>query len=161
MAKALFIGNGCISMGSVDNENDLKPKPGINNITPPPVKGHCQCCRRHISELKPFGGPDDPLVGDFSGAMLIKIWRAFGPFCEKEESAYKEAQMRFEKEGFLDPMAYLVDKYGPEEAEKISLTVEAYGCVGSSWECRDCVLLDQNEYIEKMVRGHNKQSDVG
>ena len=158
MAKALFIGNGCISLGSVDNEDDLKPKPGIN-INPPPVEGRCQCCRRHISELKPFGGPDDPLVGDFSGAMLIKIWRAFGPFCEKEESAYKEAQMRFEKEGFLDPMAYLVDKYGPEEAQHIWGAVEAAGSISSSWVCRDCVLLDQNEYIVKKY-SYSKKNDT-
>ena len=108
MAKALFKGNGCFSLGSVENEGDLKPRPGIN-INPPPVEGRCQCCHKHISELKPFGGPGDPLVGDFSGAMLIKIWRAYGPFCEKEESAYKEAQMRFEKEGFPDAEAYLAD----------------------------------------------------
>lgn len=42
-------------------------------INPPPADNRCECCgSRHISELKPFGGPGDPLVGDFSGAFLVK-----------------------------------------------------------------------------------------
>jgi hypothetical protein len=155
MTKGLFIRNGCIRLLSLDNEDDLKPTPEIN-INPPPLEGHCQCCRKHISELNPFGGLGGPFEEDFSGAMLVKILRFFGPFFEKEESAYKEAQMRFEKEGFPDAEAYLADKYGPEEAQYISGAVEAAGYNSPSWECRDCVLLDWNEYIKKMVRGHNK-----
>jgi hypothetical protein len=33
------------------------------------------CCGKHISELKQFGGPGDPLVGDFRGAKLVKTFR--------------------------------------------------------------------------------------
>ena len=46
-------------------------------INPPPIDNCCECCGRHISELKPFGGPGDPLVGDFSAALLIKHFRDF------------------------------------------------------------------------------------
>ena len=38
----------------------------------------CDCCGRHVRELKPFGGPGDPLVGDFTGKYLVKHYR---PLC--------------------------------------------------------------------------------
>jgi len=53
-----------------------KNKPMTIWINPPPVDNRCECCGRNISELKPFGGPGDPLVGDFSGALLVKHARA-------------------------------------------------------------------------------------
>ena len=56
--------------------NDSKEKNKTIWINPPPDDNCCECCGRHISELKPFGGPGDPLVGDFSGALLVKHFRA-------------------------------------------------------------------------------------
>ena len=50
-------------------------------------------------QLKPFGGPGDPLVGDFSGAYLIKKWRPDGPYHEEAESALSEAYRRYKDEG--------------------------------------------------------------
>ncbi len=49
-------------------------------INPPPVDGHCDICQRHVSELEAFGGPGDPLVGDFSGAKLVKNYRWDYPY---------------------------------------------------------------------------------
>jgi hypothetical protein len=44
-------------------------------INPPPDDRRCQICRRHVDELECFGGPGDPLVGDFSGDKLVNTWR--------------------------------------------------------------------------------------
>ena len=44
-------------------------------INPPPQDGKCMICGRHVRELEAFGGAGDPLLGDFSGAKLIKMWR--------------------------------------------------------------------------------------
>lgn len=44
-------------------------------INPPPEDGRCNICRRHVSELKAFGGPGDPVLGDYSGAKLVKNFR--------------------------------------------------------------------------------------
>ena len=44
-------------------------------INPPPEDAKCMICGRHVSELGTFGGPGDPLVGDFSGAKLVKKGR--------------------------------------------------------------------------------------
>jgi hypothetical protein len=62
MSEIIIKRKGLISLGSVDSEDDLKPRPGIN-LNAPPADGRCDCCGRHISELKPYGGPGDPLVG--------------------------------------------------------------------------------------------------
>ena len=51
-----------------------KKQPSIL-INPSPNDKRCMCCGRHISELKQFGGPGDPLVGDFRGAKLVKTFR--------------------------------------------------------------------------------------
>ena len=63
------------------------------NNPPPADNRRCYICDRHVDELESFGGPGNPLVGDFSGAKLVKTWR--------EEFLFQ---------------------------------------VGSSWECRDCIV---------------------
>jgi len=110
MSEFIIKENGITSLGSIDGEEDLKTRPGIN-INPPPKDGRCYCCGRHVSELKPFGGPGDPLVGDFTGAYLIKKFRSFG------------------------------------------------GCASSSWECRDCAVLDEDEYHEKLRQRDESSTD--
>jgi len=67
MGEIFFENNAAIILESVDGEEDLKPRPGLINIYPPPQDGECDCCGKHISELKSFGKAGDPLVGDFDG----------------------------------------------------------------------------------------------
>ncbi len=69
MATTIFESNGIISLGSIDSEQDLQLRRGIN-INPPPQDGICDYCGRHINELRPFGEAGDPLVEDFDGAYL-------------------------------------------------------------------------------------------
>jgi hypothetical protein len=149
MAQILINENGVISLGSIDGEEDLKLKPGMN-INPPPEDGRCNCCGRHISELKPFGGPGDPLVGDFTGAYLVKKWRPSGPYDKKAEVAAKEAYECYSKDGFEDPLDWMVKKYGKNKGEWLYYTDMMYNQIGSSWECRDCCALNTNEYYEKI-----------
>jgi hypothetical protein len=151
MSEILINKNGVISLGSIDGEEDLKPRPGFN-INPPPRNGRCNCCRRHISELKPFGGPGDPLVGDFTGAYLVKKWRADGPYNEEAEMAMREADSCYEKDGFDDSLDWMIDRYGKEEGEALYYTYMLFHSVGSSWECRDCAVLDEDEFHEKLYQ---------
>ena len=133
----------------IENEDDLQPKPGIN-INPPPSDGRCDCCGRHISELKPFGGPGDPLVGNFTGSFLVKGYRNLGSYDADAEKAYEEAKNRYEADGFDDPLDWMIDKYGKEKAEDLYYANEGYYQVGSSWECRDCMVLDMDDYFKKL-----------
>jgi hypothetical protein len=66
--------NGIVALGAVSNKEGLKPS-GHIRINPPPNDGKCEVCGRHMSQLDPFGGPGDPLVGDFSGELLVKRYR--------------------------------------------------------------------------------------
>jgi hypothetical protein len=51
----------------------------------------------------------------------------------------------------------LIEEYGQEEAERIMLWAEASSTVGSSWECRDCAVLDIYEYHEKNREKHRER----
>lgn len=53
-------------------------KPVIS-INPPPRDRCCEVCHKNINDLKAFGGPGDPLVGDFTGAKLVKNFRPMAP----------------------------------------------------------------------------------
>jgi hypothetical protein len=140
-----YIGN----FDRVCGSEDLEPRKGMS-INPPPSDGKCMCCGRHLEELSPFGGPDDPLVGDFAGALLIKKYRRCGPYDEEAEIAYAEAAEKYVEDGLESPMDWLVRKYGKEKGERLNFAVEFHEQISSSWECRDCVVLDNDEYFEKL-----------
>ena len=75
-----------------------QPMPAQGTVVrPPPGDLRCEVCQRAPDEVPPFGGPGDPLAGDYSGAILVKHARS-------------------------------------------------KGLLGSSWECRECVLLSDEEY---------------
>ena len=44
----------------------------------------------------------------------------------------------------------MIEKYGKEQGYRLSLSAMAYAQTGSSWECRDCIILDHDEYFEKL-----------
>ena len=148
MSEIIIKRKGLTSLGSVESEEDLKPRPGIN-LNAPPEDDRCDCCGRHISELKPYGGPGDPLVGDFTGALLIKKFRPDGPYDEEAEKAFEEAEKRYWRDDFDHPLGWLIDKYGKEKTMEMYDAICLNGSVGESWECRDCVVLNVNEYHEK------------
>ena len=69
------------------------------SINPPPRDRRCECCGKHISMLKDFGGKG------VKGAKLVKTFR---------------------------------------------------GTIGASWECRDCICLDEKEYYKVMNGNRGK-----
>jgi hypothetical protein len=148
MAEILIQGNGMVSLGSVECEEDLQPRPGIN-INPPPQDGKCEVCGRHISELTPFGKAGDPLVGDFDGAYLVKTWRPDGPYDEEAESAMNEALRCYRAEGFQNPVEWMIGKHGKEKGEEFSFTAQLHDTSSKSWECRECIILNDEEYFAK------------
>ena len=156
MTTKIIDNNGVVSLGSISSEKDLKVKAKIN-INPPPEGGHCDCCGRHISELTPFGKAGDPLVGDFDGELLVKRWRSAGPYDEQAEKSFKHVEKLMEKAGHPDddPLDWMVKRYGKEKGEQYLCAVYAYGQVGSSWECRDCAVLDEDEYFEQLKKTYS------
>ena len=145
MTEILFEYGKSISLRAISKEEDLN-QPGGILINPPPRDGRCEVCGRHISELSPFGGSGDPLIGDFSGELLVKRWRTEAPYDEAADRAWKE----FRKEGPEqdDPFPWFFSKYGRETAIKFYWWEQLYGSLRPSWECRDCIVLDEDEYFE-------------
>ena len=158
MTTRIIDNNGILSLGSISSEKDLKIKAGVN-INPPPKDGWCVCCGRHISELTPFGKAGDPLVGDFDGELLIKKFRTIGPYDEKADQALKYVEMLMEKEGCTgDYLLEWMEKiYGKEKGERYHLIVDAYSQGEWSWECRECAVLDTDEYFEQIEKTYSNK----
>ncbi len=142
-------------------EEDLNPKCNIT-IDPPPADGRCEVCGRHITELEPFGGS-----GAVNRDLLGRNWRHMGPYDAKAERAWAEYQKensplakieqpiagevsRAECDQVEDPLQWFVNKFGDEEGQRLFWSVEAYAFICASWECRDCFLLGDDEYLEKI-----------
>ena len=115
------------------------------------VAKKCECCGKHTDELKPFGGPGDPVFGDFKGALRVKTWRPMH-VPDKEErklvEKFDEYCSEFGNEG--DAVKMLKEKYGEKKGESIWIMISASGSVKSSRECRDCIVLNREDYYKKI-----------
>ncbi len=162
MTQVLDAGNGILNLGAISKEEDLTPKCRFL-INGPPLGGRCEVCGRHISGLKPFGGPGDPLVGDFDGELLVKRWRRDAPYDEEAAKAWGEARKEAEevwKEPGKSPLlenpnedhflGWFIGKYGREKGLKFYYWEMLWGGVSKSWECRDCIVLDEDEYYKEI-----------
>jgi len=141
MAQELFEGSGILNPEAISKEEDL-----IQKCFPLWDGPRCEVCGRHISELKPFGGPGDPLDGDFSGELLVRRYRPMGPYDEAAEKAWQEAEKSVP--GQEDIMPWLISKYGEKEAHDFFFSYEAYRTTVPRRECRDCARLSEDEYFE-------------
>ena len=144
------------SLGAVSKEEDLRQ----NGINPPPSDGQCSVCGRHMSELKPFGGPGDPLVGDFTGELLVKGWRPEGPYDEEGEKAWDEAERARHGTGEAgDLLPWFIGRYGKEKGERLYYGGMLSSSSRPSWECRDCKVLDEDEYFKKLYQKYQKREN--
>jgi len=142
-------GDGVTWLEAVNKEENLS-KLGRIHINPPPPDYRCTCCGRHISELKPFGSPGDPVVGDFSGELLIKTFRPLGPYNEEALKAMEEAQKALP--GEEDPLPWFISRYGKEKGEKLYWAAIFCGGADPQWLCRDCIVLDLDEYFARSCK---------
>jgi len=113
------------------------------SINPPPVDKKCMCCGKNSSELKPFGKAGDPLAGDFSGQILIKTFRSMAP--EIKDKEFLALQKNYEK--YDDFYQEVIDRFGKKKTEQFFFQDQLSSSVGASWECRDCIMLDDDAYF--------------
>lgn len=118
------------------------------SINPPPQSGNCECCGKNIKDLKPFGKEGDPLVGNFDGALLVKTFRSMA--MPLKDKVWDEISKKYEKTGnwggFEDE---LIKKVGKKRAERLFFADQLGSTVSASWECRDCIVLDDKEYFNR------------
>ena len=113
---------------------------------PPAQEAKCYRCGKPVSELKPFGGAGDPLNGDFTGLKLVKTFRSMDEGCEIADdtrqlydkicSEYKHVDGAAE-----DNIPELEKIYSKEVVDAAFFFDQIASTVGSSWECRDCIIL--------------------
>jgi len=108
----------------------------------------CYCCKRALNDLKFFGKSGDPIEGDFEGAVLVKRSRPFDPPDEEASKIYGQffAQCKTESD-HKRARKRLVQKYGQEKAEDIEIKHLMSETFFNSWECRECIVLDDDDYF--------------
>ncbi|MBC2732807.1 MAG: hypothetical protein HF981_00430 [Desulfobacteraceae bacterium] len=136
---------------NTDNNSIVKSRLLING---PPTDERCECCGRHVSELVSFEKLDDDSFpfDEIEGAYLIKLFRGMGPYDMEADHAMDAVLYQMAEAGQTrgDPLEWFIKLYGEELGKKYYYSNMAASTVRSSWECRDCVVLDQNEYIERL-----------
>jgi len=146
MSEINFENGPSISLGAYCKKREIKE---LVRFFAPPHDGRCKACGKHISQLKPFGGPGDPLDGDFSGELLVMRWRhlcRYDETVEAAEKAWQEAEKSVPDQKDIIP--WLISKYGEDEADNIFGLCEVYAMILPRWECRDCIGLSDEESFE-------------
>ena len=135
-----------------------KKKKPIIHINPPPQDRKCEVCGRGFKDLKPFGKAGDPLVGDFNGSILVKHFRTMAmPVTDKK---FIELQKECEKKKNWDDFEEKLDQiYGKEKAKQILFTDQLANTVEASWECRNCIILDDIQYFRKLYGQREKEAE--
>ena len=118
-------------------------------INPPPQDGCCESCGINAKDLKPFGKAGDPLVGDFDGALLVKTFRTM---------ARRDKKLDKEVEKVKDWGKFF--KSNPKLADRLSFYDQLVSTVSASWECRDCIILDDEEYFKPMEEKRRKNETL-
>ena len=147
---AVTIPNGITSrLEAINCEEDLKLSPGYLHINPPPVDGRCDCCGKHISELKPFSVFGHTSGIDIEEALLVKTWRPMAPPDEETDRIMEEFfGGRLSDEDHKKAEQRLIEVYGKQSAEDLLLYASASSLVTASWECRECIASDTETYFK-------------
>jgi hypothetical protein len=147
MKEKVIIEKGCVMLRNIEYEEDLAHRPGMRD-NPPPEDVVCDCCLRPITQLKPFK-VSDPEFGDIDDALLVRTWREDSPFDEESLKAVQEACECYENDGYENILDWLVDKYGKEKGEDFYAAEKIGIDVFDTWECLDCVRLNDDEYFDR------------
>jgi hypothetical protein len=138
-----------ICMVAIHCEEDLKLAPKFKQINPPPADGRCECCGKHLNELKPFSVVGHPWEVDVEDVLLVKCSRPSAPPDERVDRIMKEffgGCLSDEDEEKAEER--LNEVYGHEMAEYLLRYSAAAGQISASWECYDCMGLDTEAYSE-------------
>jgi hypothetical protein len=118
----------------------------------PPGIDRCECCRRHISKLKPMTKADNPWIGKFEGARLRKNQRTLAPYDKEVHLTIEASRIFYKAEGFKSQYDWLIHKFGKDEGDEIAGHARAMYETFDYWECKDCLDLCEYEYFAKIAR---------
>ena len=161
MAQISFGSKGSKSLETIECEEDLVLGPGMH-LNPPPKDGRCECCGRHLSELKPFGKVNVGLIGNVEGALLVKNFRPNRSYDAGIEQIMKEENGKWQKyyDLVLERCLWRVTHHVEEEGAYSYRVAKMCGSLLASWECQDCLVLDDDEYFERLDQRQNEQAQA-
>ena len=142
MAKVISIKKGI---------SEINPNPVFKSDPPNPVSG-CPICGRTLDELKPDRKPGEYLVGFFDGAVIARGARGISPPPDdKTQEIYDQFFGNCKtSEEHEEAEKRLIEEYGEEDAKIIRGRVEAFGYTSKSFQCWDCMALNEYEFAEKI-----------
>lgn len=112
----------------------------------------CECCLRHIDELKPFKGPEAPYIGNLKGYKLVRTGR-----CDFPEYELPSKYSDYVIKGRINDEQKFIEKFGQAEFNIVySGLGGAFDIVSKYLLCRDCFLLDREQFCEKCHESYEK-----
>jgi hypothetical protein len=112
----------------------------------------CSVCQRPVSELKPYGGPGDPLNANLTGQKLVQTRRYMAPTYATDQWPLTGL---IKRDGMIDEAAFIA-KYGEKAMETFWVLTQLQTTTSRSTECRDCILLDDDECLKIQEAGYER-----
>jgi hypothetical protein len=125
----------------------------------------CDCCGRHINELKPFTKQEFPNIGANEGQFLIWRYRRMGPYNEESVEAWYEWYKVYDEfvgtgDNGKDSLTWMQLKYGKEKGEELYYADQFYATADKTNECKDCINLNADEYFETIKKRFEKEEKI-
>jgi len=123
----------------------------------------CECCGRTEYELEPFSKlGDSEITEKFGDALLVKSPRPLCPPDKEVNRIWKKFFGRCRTNtDFEKSRAKLVQKYGQERVSEIDFIAQASGHFEKVWQCKDCAILSDEEYYEKLGARKAREKERG
>ena len=141
--------------GNCCKENCQQSPGFLNN---PPADGRCNCCGKHLGELKPFSLMGQASRTGLEEVLLVKNMRPMASLNEEMDRILE----RFvgdclTAEDHKKAEERLNEVFGKETAEDLLLYYNASILSTISWECRECIDLDNEAYCEMRDARHSQE----
>jgi len=135
-----------LNLSKLDNEHMENEPRVVIEINPPPSNNCCECCGRHVREIKPFDRDKANTSG--VGALLVKNFRFMAP--SKVKGVVELTPDVLNENGDVDDDK-LIAKYGKVKVDQFYLAEQLAWSTTPSWECRDCFTLPDDEYFKRKL----------
>lgn len=121
--------------------NELEAPKVQLSINPLPKDGKCNCCGKHINNLRAFDKSDEFV----NGAKLVKNFRTMAmPVIDERYIKIEKEYAEKDYEGFEEALFEIF----AGSTETMLLRAHLSDTIEASWECRDCFILDDKDYFK-------------
>lgn len=105
----------------------------------------CSICGKSIKELEPFE----------DGSYLKKIYRPMLTMNILKEK-YPKLNSCLDKNGMVDEKKF-IKEYGEKELGNLMFALQLVATIESSWECKDCISLSDDEALRTRFERAKKE----